>query len=222
MSTQYGSTDSGSKSPEEVQREVRESRAEVKEGLEAIKDRLSPGQLFDQALDYLRSNSGTDFMRNLGIAIRDNPIPVVLVGIGMAWLMLSGARSRPRGYYEDELLDAHAGAGAYPEEYKDDAVGEPLRSDEHLSGGRAFTERAKRTAEAARRKAEQLRVRAEASAALREADRQELSPEGGREAIPATAESVQRKTERGAEAATEAAKSEAERQNLNKTGSKRA
>jgi Protein of unknown function (DUF3618) len=184
MSTQDSSTDSGSKSPEEVQSEVRESRGEVEEALEAIEDRLSPGQLFDQAVDYLRSSSGTDFIRTLGIAIRDNPVPVVLVGIGLAWLMLSGARSRPRGYYEDELLDEHAGAGDYPEEYEDEAVfGEPLRGDEHRSGGRAFTERAKRTAEAARRKAERLRVRAEASAARGQADRQELTPEGGREAL---------------------------------------
>jgi hypothetical protein len=206
MSTQDSSRDSGSKSPEEVQREVRESRAEVEETLEAIEDRLSPGQLFDQAVDFMRSSSGTAFVRTLGIAIRDNPIPVVLVGIGLAWLMLSGARSRPRGYYEDEVLDEYAGAGAYPQEYRDEAVsGEPLRDDEHLSGGRGFTKRAKRTAEAARRKAEQLRVGGgEASAAREEVDRQEPTPERGREAIPAAAEPVQGETVGGAEAATEA------------------
>jgi Protein of unknown function (DUF3618) len=69
MSTQYSSTDPGSKSPEEVQREVRESRAKVEETLEVIEGRLSPGQLFDQAVDYIRSSSGTDFFRNLKAAV---------------------------------------------------------------------------------------------------------------------------------------------------------
>ena len=65
MSTQYD-TNPGSKSPEEVQREVRQSRAEVEQNLDAIQDRLSPGQLFEQAVDYIRSSSGNDFVQNLG------------------------------------------------------------------------------------------------------------------------------------------------------------
>jgi hypothetical protein len=59
MSTQYDTND-GSKSPEEVQREVRQSRAEVEQNLDAIQDRLSPGQLFEQAVDYMRSSTGND------------------------------------------------------------------------------------------------------------------------------------------------------------------
>jgi Protein of unknown function (DUF3618) len=151
----HSSTDPGTKSPEEVQREVRESRGEVEETLEAIEERLSPGKLFDQAVDYMRSSGGTDFLRNLGTRVRDNPIPVALVGTGLAWLMLSGTQSRRR-YYDDELLDEYAGAGDYRSE--------TWRDDEHRSGGRAFAERAKRTAEAARRKAERLRARGQRSA----------------------------------------------------------
>ena len=65
MSTRYG-TDPDPKSPEEVEREVQQSRAEVEETLEAIQERLSPGQMFEQAVDYMRSSSGNDFLRNLG------------------------------------------------------------------------------------------------------------------------------------------------------------
>ena len=43
MSTRYG-TDPDPKSPEEVEREVQKSRAEVEETLEAIQERLSPGR----------------------------------------------------------------------------------------------------------------------------------------------------------------------------------
>jgi hypothetical protein len=30
----------------------------------------------------MRSSNGSDFLRNLGAAIRDNPVPVALVGTG--------------------------------------------------------------------------------------------------------------------------------------------
>jgi Protein of unknown function (DUF3618) len=177
MSTQH-STNPGSKSPEEVQREVRQSRAQVEETLEALQERLSPGQLFEQAVDYMRSNNGTDFLRNLGAAVRDNPVPVALVGTGLAWLMLSGARSRRRGY-DDHLLDEYAegryGAGDYPagyyvagdyvEDYDDETdFGETPGGYEHRSGGKGFIERAKRTAEAARRRAQRLRTAGQARA----------------------------------------------------------
>jgi Protein of unknown function (DUF3618) len=178
MSTQH-STDPGSKSPEEVQREVRQSRAEVEETLEAIQERLSPGQLFEQAVDYMRSSNGTNFLRNLGTAVRDNPVPVALVGTGLAWLMLSGSRAKRRGYDDDDLLDEYAegryGAGDYPagyyvagdyvEDYDDETdFGETPGSYEHRSGGKGFIERAKRTAEAARRRAQRLRMGGQAGA----------------------------------------------------------
>ena len=69
MSTQY-TTDPGSKSPEEVQREARQSRAEVEQTLDAIQERLSPGQLFEEAVDYIRTSGSNDFLRNLGSRAR--------------------------------------------------------------------------------------------------------------------------------------------------------
>ena len=98
-------TDPGSKSAAEVQREVRESRAEVEQVLDAIQDRLSPGQMFDQAVAYLRGSGGREFLSNFGATLRDNPVPVALVGTGLAWLMLSGPR--PRRFYDEDrdLLD---------------------------------------------------------------------------------------------------------------------
>ncbi|HEX6113280.1 MAG TPA: DUF3618 domain-containing protein, partial [Geminicoccaceae bacterium] len=180
MSTQYD-TNPGSKSPEEVQREVRQSRAEVEQTLDAIQDRLSPGQLFEQAVDYMRGSNGSDFLRNLGARVRDNPIPIVLVGTGLAWLMLSGTRSRRSGYYDeddallDEYSEGHYGTGDYPagyypgsagsDEYQEAGVlGETARGQEHRTGGRSYAERAKRTAEAARRRAQQWRAGSQARA----------------------------------------------------------
>jgi Protein of unknown function (DUF3618) len=198
MSTRYD-TNPGSKSAEEVQREVRESRAEVEQTLEAIQQRLSPGQVFDQAVDYMRGSGGQEFLRNLGATVRDNPVPMVLMGTGIAWLMLSGPRDRRRYEYEDDdfgdYAEGHYGAGDYPAgyypagdyepEYDEDIVtaGGPLGGEAaggqaeggqaEGTAGTAFAKRAKETAEAARRKARQL-------GASGEADVQGLS-EAGRE-----------------------------------------
>src|SRR5688572_12925011 len=102
MSTRYD-TDPSSKSAEEVQQEVRQSRAELEDTLDEIQRRLSPGQMFDQAVDYLRGSGGNEFLRNLGSTVRDNPVPVVLMGTGLAWLMLSGQRSGRYSRDDDEF-----------------------------------------------------------------------------------------------------------------------
>ena len=168
MTTQH-TTNPGSKSPEEVQREVRQSRAEVEQTLDAIQDRLSPGQLFEQAVDYMRSSNGNEFVRNLGARVRDNPLPLVLVGTGLVWLMLSRTRSTRRGYFEDDdLLEegdydtgdystgSYSGRASneYPTagHFRDTSVGQDYRT-----GGRSYAERAKHSAEAARRQAEEWR-----------------------------------------------------------------
>ena len=122
MSTKYD-TNPGSKSADEVQREVRESRAQVEETLEAIQERLSPGQMFDQAVHYLRSSGGNDFVRNFGATVRDNPVPVALLGTGLAWLMLSKPRPQRPYYYDDDEEWDEERVGDYPEYESDYRTG---------------------------------------------------------------------------------------------------
>ncbi|HEX5079567.1 MAG TPA: DUF3618 domain-containing protein [Geminicoccaceae bacterium] len=108
MNARAGGTDPGSKSAAEIEREVQQSRAEVEQTLDAIQARLSPGQLLDQAVGYFREGRGVDFARNLGDSITQNPIPLALVGVGLAWMMLGGQRSgHPGGrlatpYWDDD------------------------------------------------------------------------------------------------------------------------
>jgi len=99
MNTRATTTDPGAKSAAEIEREVRQSRAEVEETLDAIQERLSPGQLLDQAVGYLRGGRGADFARNLGDSVAQNPIPVALVGVGLAWMMVAGQRRDEPGSY---------------------------------------------------------------------------------------------------------------------------
>jgi ElaB/YqjD/DUF883 family membrane-anchored ribosome-binding protein len=83
-------TDPGSRSAAQIEREVEQTRAGLTDTLDELRERASPGQLFEQALDYARSSGGNEFVRNLGTSVRDNPLPLLLIGAGIGWLMMSG------------------------------------------------------------------------------------------------------------------------------------
>src|SRR5690606_23100837 len=74
--------------PEDYERELARDRAEIGETIEAIQHRLSPGQLLDQALGYVRTNGG-EAVGSVMRSARQNPWPLLLTGIGLAWLMTS-------------------------------------------------------------------------------------------------------------------------------------
>jgi uncharacterized protein DUF3618 len=96
-------TESGSRRPHEIQAEIERTRQEMDGTLNALETRLTPGQLYDQAVQYLRNNGGTEFVSNLGEQAKQNPLPVALVGIGLAWLMATDRNSDRNSGTEPEL-----------------------------------------------------------------------------------------------------------------------
>lgn len=76
-----------SQSSRDIEREVEASRANVEETVEALKDKMSVGQIVDEAARYLGNNGGTQMFANLGTQVRENPLPLALVGVGIIWLM---------------------------------------------------------------------------------------------------------------------------------------
>ena len=87
-------TNPGNRSAADIEADVEQTRMRVADTIVALRDSMSPGQIMDQVVDYARSSGGADFTRNLGAQVRDNPLPVVLIGAGIGWLLLSnGNRS---------------------------------------------------------------------------------------------------------------------------------
>lgn len=82
--------------PEEIEQDIERTRAQLSSNIDAIQSKLTPGEMMDQALSYARTSLPADFGSNLNHAVRENPIPVALIGMGMAWLMMQG-KQRP-GY----------------------------------------------------------------------------------------------------------------------------
>jgi len=80
------------RSAAEVQRDIERQRTEIRDTISEIQERLTPGQLFDQALDYFREHPSRSATGNrIGRAIVENPLPVLMVGAGLAWLAYAAA-----------------------------------------------------------------------------------------------------------------------------------
>lgn len=114
------STDPNGRSAAALEREVDAERAKVSQTIDALQSKMSIGNVVDQVTEAVGAHGG-DVARNLGRQMRDNPLPLLLTGIGLAWLMAgNGQRSADRDYdYDDDLEDddyllpGHAAAG-YP------------------------------------------------------------------------------------------------------------
>jgi len=93
------------KSSEQLEREAEDRRARISETLDELRARMTPGQVVDELIDYARSSGGGRFARNLAQQIVERPLPVVLVGTGLAWLMLSNGRALRTSAAGAELED---------------------------------------------------------------------------------------------------------------------
>ncbi len=92
-------------SPAELQREIEADRQRIEEKLHAIQERMSPGELIDEFLAYARRSGGAEFLGNLGGAMKANPLPVALTGIGLAWLFADPGSRAPHAAAPDNAAD---------------------------------------------------------------------------------------------------------------------
>lgn len=81
----------GSRGPAEIEREIDHTRRRMDRMLDELEYRFSPGQVMSLAYQELTSGESG----RLGAVIRRNPIPAVMIGIGVLWLGLAMARERP-------------------------------------------------------------------------------------------------------------------------------
>src|SRR3954465_6018773 len=78
---------------EQLEREAEETRANISECLDELRARMTPGQVLDQVLDYGADSSAGMFMHNLRHQAIANPLPLTLVGAGLAWWAMSSRKS---------------------------------------------------------------------------------------------------------------------------------
>ena len=80
----------GLRRPQEILAEISRTREEMDHTLHAIEQRLTPGQLVDQGLEYLKKSGAREYVNNLSGSVKTHPLPATLTGIGIAWLMAVG------------------------------------------------------------------------------------------------------------------------------------
>jgi ElaB/YqjD/DUF883 family membrane-anchored ribosome-binding protein len=151
-------TDPGDRSSAQIEREVENTRAQLTDTLDTLRDRISPGHLMDQAVEYMRGSGGKEFASNLGRTVRDNPVPVLLIGAGLGWLMMSGGGSSGAGHVQRTGMGSSrtrvypAAHGATPSRLAGDTHASlPHGSAGHGGGGHeaSITERAREAASGA-------------------------------------------------------------------------
>jgi hypothetical protein len=150
----------GHQSSREIERDVERTRAHMAETLEELRSRMSPGQILDEVLGYARDTGGGKTLGNLGRTVQDNPAPLLLIGAGVAWMMMGGngqrypARRepvRPRESRSGEGLGAAAGAVGTVASDVGNGVWQTAADigDAAVSGMRDLGDAARRTGDAA-------------------------------------------------------------------------
>jgi ElaB/YqjD/DUF883 family membrane-anchored ribosome-binding protein len=86
-----------------IEADVQQSRHRLKDTLSELGSKISPGQLLDEGIGLIQGTAG-QFAGKLGRQVRDNPLPILLVGAGIAWLVVS---SRQNNSSEDVTEDEY-------------------------------------------------------------------------------------------------------------------
>ncbi len=74
-----------------AQENVRRARADLGETVDALKQKLSMGELISEVQTYLGDGgSMSNMMNNLSRQAQSNPMAIAMIGAGFAWLMMSG------------------------------------------------------------------------------------------------------------------------------------
>lgn len=107
------------KTSAELEREVEETRGRIDQTVEALKDKMHPKEMFDEATKMM-SGASNKVLTTAVDQLRENPIPIALIGLGVAWLAISQTR-RPTGGA------GYQASGYYPT-YEGYDEGETLRA----------------------------------------------------------------------------------------------
>jgi hypothetical protein len=78
-----------------IEADIARTRARMDDRLDQLQDHLSPKQMLNDAIAYVRGGDGSAMTSDLFARARANPMPFALIGMGIAWLMTSNASGGP-------------------------------------------------------------------------------------------------------------------------------
>lgn len=92
-----------------IEQDISQKRHRLNDTIEALGNKLSPGQLVDEAMGLLQGQAG-HLTANLGRQLRDNPLPAVLIAVGVAMYVMN----------KDKGGTSHAHANVDPSDWDHD------------------------------------------------------------------------------------------------------
>src|SRR5919112_2561278 len=105
VGSDYGT--GGDKTPEEIEREIEQTRGRLSRDIDELGNKLNPQNLKEEAKSAIKgaaqgavSNVGEQARRTgfrLVEVIRENPLPVIAVGAGVTWLLTQRSHSDVSG-----------------------------------------------------------------------------------------------------------------------------
>lgn len=93
------SNQTDNRTPEEIERDIERTRADFSSTVEALQSKLNPSELADQAVDYVMTTAPVAYSVDFVNSVRNNPIPVAMMGIGFAWFMSANRQAKEHAHY---------------------------------------------------------------------------------------------------------------------------
>lgn len=92
---------------DKIEQDIYRSRHALNDTMEKLGGKLSPGRMVDEAMGLAQGQADA-FAATLGRQVRDNPIPMLLIGAGIAMLTLHGHKAEEISKVKPSDDDWHA------------------------------------------------------------------------------------------------------------------
>ena len=140
---------------DEIEQEIRQTRARLDDTLHQIEEKFSPEQLMNTTYDYLRHGGAERAVNSLSRTLKENPLPVMVTGIGLGWLLLAQRSSHTSTSTQDN--ETMSGARATVLGHDPAALGAtPQHHSREESSAEGMTDKAKHMVEGMRERAGHL------------------------------------------------------------------
>lgn len=101
------------RSSEEIRRDIVRRRRAADETVDELEERLAPGHLVEEVWDVVKRQV-SDGGHAAGVVVRQHPVPVALVGIGLGWLAIESLSGRSLSIEDgEERRDGYGSYDAY-------------------------------------------------------------------------------------------------------------
>jgi hypothetical protein len=87
--------DGSRRSAADIEADIARTREMMGSTLDALEQKLAPRELLQQGINMFRDGFSGEQGR-IGETLRNNPIPIALIGVGIGWLLLSNTRASER------------------------------------------------------------------------------------------------------------------------------